>query len=140
MAFEYEPAFSIWVNRHPLAGLPVSADRSVGLVERTAVTGACMVMRSEDYWAVDGFDTGYLIGDFEDSDLCLKIKAAGKRIGYTNALTLTHLERQSFGSIGEGDYRQKVVLFNAWRHYNRWTETILTSAERSHGHAAAEVA
>jgi GT2 family glycosyltransferase len=140
MAFEYEPAFSIWVNRHPMAGLPVSADRSVGLVERTAVTGACMAMRSEDYWAVDGFDTGYLIGDFEDSDLCLKIKATGKRIGYTNALTLTHLERQSFGSIGEGDYRQKVVLFNAWRHFNRWKETILASAERSFGHAAAEVA
>jgi GT2 family glycosyltransferase len=140
MAFQYEPEFSIWVNKHPLAGLPVAADTSQGLEERWAVTGACMAISSEDFWAADGFDTGYLIGDFEDSDLCLKIKAAGKRIGYSNDFTLTHLERQSFGSIGEGGYRQMVVIFNAWRHFNRWKYAILASAGQAGEDAPTEEA
>lgn len=123
--FAYDQKFRIWINNHLLAGLPVTADSSTELVERPAVTGACMVVKAADFRAVGGFDTGYLIGDFEDSDFCMKMRARGKKPGYWPGETLTHLERQSFRMIDGNEYRQKVVIYNAQRHFARWEKQIV---------------
>ncbi len=48
-----------------------------------AVTGACLLTRSEVYWAVGGFDERRFPIAFNDVDLCLKIGAAGYRVLYT---------------------------------------------------------
>ena len=124
MAFEFDQHLGIWTNQHPLAGLPVAADKTNGLVERPAVTGACMAVRAAEFARIGGFDTGYLIGDFEDSDLCLKYRRAGKLPGYFPGISMTHLERQSVSMITGDDFRQKVVIFNAQRHFLRWGEMI----------------
>ncbi|CAM7099433.1 hypothetical protein ENROMM299B_22840 [Enterobacter roggenkampii] len=84
------------------------------------------MVRRKDFDALDGWDTGYLIGDFEDSDLCLKLRNAGLAIGYLPSVELTHLERQSFKLLGGGDFRTYVVILNAARHQNRWL-TLLTN-------------
>lgn len=36
------------------------------------------------------------------------------------SVAITHLERQSFKALGQGDFRQKVVIYNAVRHQQRW--------------------
>ncbi len=47
-------------------------------IERVpAVTGACMMMRTELARRLGGFDEVFVVGDFEDSDLCMKIRQEG---------------------------------------------------------------
>ena len=124
--FRWNGAFGIWINDHPLLGLPAEADKVSGLCERHAVTGACMAVRRDEFDALDGFDTGYLIGDFEDSDLCLKYRRKGLLPGYFPGVELTHLERQSIKQSGDQEFRQKVTILNAVRHQLRWGELIET--------------
>lgn len=128
MEFRRVNELGIWVNHHPRTGLDPSLDEHRSLTELAAVTGACLAMRRADFARLGGWDTGYLIGDFEDSDLCLKIRADGMKIGYLPTVQLTHLERQSFKLLGHDDFRQKVVIYNAVRHQRRWTTLIEQSA------------
>lgn len=120
MEFQQREELGIWVNHHPCMGLDPSLDPHVELSVVPAVTGACMAMRHADFSAVGGWDTGYLIGDFEDSDLCFKLREKGLESAYLPTVQLTHLERQSFRRLGHGEYRTKVVIYNALRHQRRW--------------------
>ena len=82
-------------------------------------------MRREVYDSVGGLDEKYLIGDFEDSDLCLKVREKGLDIACLPlAVTLIHLERQSLNSIGTESFRDHVARYNAWRHQARWGAAI----------------
>ena len=122
MEFMRREELGIWVNHHPLMGCPPELDPHTELTYLPAVTGACMVMRVADYQRVGGWETGYLIGDFEDSDMCFKLRSAGLHVAYLPTVSLTHLERQSFKTLGHGEFRQRVVIYNAVRHQNRWSE------------------
>ncbi|MFE5310539.1 glycosyltransferase family 2 protein [Isoptericola sp. NPDC056605] len=121
MTFRQRADLGVWVNHHPHMGLDPELDPAAGQdVDVPAVTGACLLVRREDFDAIEGWDTGYLIGDFEDSDFCLKLRSNGKRIIYSPAVQLTHLERQSFALLGDSSFRLKVVIYNAHRHQSRW--------------------
>ena len=48
-----------------------------GLERQELITGACMVMRRTLVRELGGFDEAYIIGDFEDTDLCLKLRERG---------------------------------------------------------------
>jgi GT2 family glycosyltransferase len=124
MQFVYSESWSVWLNKHPLAGLDPRIDNADVLTEKPAVTGACLAINREIYDKIGGFDEGYLIGDFEDSDLCLKVHAEGLKIGYLPSAILTHLERQSFTLLGDTSFRTLVVRFNAWRHSKKWASDI----------------
>lgn len=130
MQFDYMNEYGVWINRHPYMGLDPALDPQQELTMVPAVTGACLLVRRRDYDAVDGWDTGYLVGDFEDSDLCLKLRSNGQQIAYLPNVQLTHLERQSFVALGSGDYRQRVTLWNALRHQDRWS-SILQAGEKN---------
>jgi len=83
-------------------------------------------MRRSDFERIGGWDTGYLIGDFEDSDLCLKLRSANFDIAYCPAVQLTHLERQSFKLLGSDEMRTRIVIYNAVRHQNKWQALLAT--------------
>lgn len=131
MEFKYRSDLGVWVNHHPFMGLDPTLDPYKELTILPAVTGACMLISRENFDDIGGWDTGYLIGDFEDSDFCLKLQAAGKECGYLPIVELTHLERQSFGLTGTPDFRTKVVILNATRHQNRWLNQIEKHAKAS---------
>jgi GT2 family glycosyltransferase len=108
-----------WINQHYYKGLPrdfapANAARSV-----PGVTGACLMMPRRVFLEVGGFTEDYIIGDYEDSDLCLKIRAAGYDIRYLPQAELYHLERQSI-SRHAGYTRTVTSEYNAWLHANRW--------------------
>ncbi len=85
-----------------------------GVVPVAAVTGACMMMRTSLARSLGGFDEGFVIGDFEDIDLCLKAQARGLACVVDLDARLYHLERQSQG--GQTDpWRLNLTLYNAWR-------------------------
>ena len=64
-----------------------------------------------------------MIGDFEDSDLCLRIGALGLARAVDLDVRLYHLERQSQGNMANA-WRFNLTLYNAWVHENRWRTII----------------
>ena len=128
MEFRRRDELGIWVNHHPGMGLAPSLDPHKGLTRVPAVTGACIALRRADLDRVGGWDTGYLIGDFEDSDLCLKLRSEGQTIAYLPTVQLTHLERQSFKLLGQDEFRTRVVIYNAVRHQERWAKLLAEDA------------
>jgi len=120
MDYKYRRDIGVWVNYHPKAGLDTSSVMGQGLREAKAITGACVLISRRLYKIIDGWCEDYLIGDFEDSDLCFKIQSKGLALGVDTNVALTHLERQSFTDLGTPEYRTKVVIYNAVKHQNKW--------------------
>ncbi|MBV9289936.1 MAG: glycosyltransferase [Hyphomicrobiales bacterium] len=124
MEFKWAPTWQAYLNQHPGAGLP-PPPRKEKFAKVQTVTAACVMMRREVYDSVGGLDENFLIGDFEDSDLCLKVRAKGLEIACLPLpVTLIHLERQSLTAIGSSSFRDYVVRYNAWRHQTRWGQVI----------------
>jgi GT2 family glycosyltransferase len=74
------------------------ADLSAVNVRREfqVVTGACMLVRSQLFNKLGGFDERFRNG-FEDVDLCLKAREKGYRVVYQPRSVLYHLESQTPG-------------------------------------------
>jgi GT2 family glycosyltransferase len=112
-----------WLNHHYFKGMPshygpANAERPV-----PGVTGACVVLPRALFMEIGGFDDGYVIGDYEDSDLCLKIGRAGLGVVYVPSVALYHLERQSISK--STDYTRGVASqHNAWLQTRRWDRQI----------------
>jgi GT2 family glycosyltransferase len=91
----------------------------IGIRRCDAITGACMVLESALAKELGGFDESFIIGDFEDSDLCLKAKARGLASAVDMGVEMYHLERKSQVSPG-ASWRMNLTLYNAWVHQRRW--------------------
>ncbi|MCJ2044022.1 glycosyltransferase [Methylobacterium sp. J-078] len=124
MQFVWESSWNCYLNKHPNSGMDPQSLHSPSVTNEVAVTAACMLLRLNDYKTIGGLDDQFLVGDFEDSDLCLKMLEKGLSIKCVHDFHLTHLERQSFASLGTNSFRDKVARFNAWRHDQRWGDTI----------------
>lgn len=102
------------VNAHP--GMGQQWEGPATPLEQPMLTAACLMLRKRDYDACGGLDEGYVVGDFEDSDLCLNLRTAGQKLYVVPAARLWHLERQSQGLDNVANVRQLITLFNAWRY------------------------
>lgn len=74
-------------NRHeerlPEATLPMAT-----------ISGACMLMPTEDYRSVGGLDEGYFL-HVEDIDFCLQVRRAGGGVYFVPAVALVHQKGSS---------------------------------------------
>lgn len=102
---------------HPGKGRQVPPPRGIRRVE--AITGACMVMARALAEELGGFDEDFIIGDFEDVDLCLRIQRRGLGTAVHDGVVMWHLERQSQGAPGVS-WRHNVTMVNAWTFASRW--------------------
>jgi GT2 family glycosyltransferase len=112
-----------WQNMHFFKGYgrdfpPADRERDV-----PAVTGALMVLRRADFLSVGGFTTDFVVGDYEDSDLCLKLRAKGGRCRYVPSVALLHFERQSMPGA-DLDVDIGSTVYNRALHSARWSGTI----------------
>ena len=127
MRFEAAENFEgLWLNRHPGKGLPnaLFSDATRAL-PREAVTGACLLVTRARYRALGGLDEDYVLGDFEDSDFCLKARRAGMAIGLAPRAVLYHLERQSQSMVTRSRWKDDLTHYNCWTHSRRWHASIL---------------
>jgi GT2 family glycosyltransferase len=118
----YAPWGDLWINDHPFKGL--SALGLEGVREVDAVTAACAVIEASLYRQLGGFSEDYIIGDFEDSDLCLRARSAGRRSYVALDVELYHLERQSQNRTGDRTSRINLTIYNCWLHNSRWAKLI----------------
>lgn len=126
IAFRWTPDWGAYLNKHPSAGLCAALADVNQPVARPAVTAACMLVSVLDYASIGGLNETFLIGDFEDTDLCLRVRTLlGKSVACLQTVEgLIHLERQSFSAIGTPSFRDHVARFNAWKHQMAWGSTI----------------
>jgi GT2 family glycosyltransferase len=90
--------------------------------EYQAVTGACLLMPRDLYWSVGGMDESYE-NSFEETDLCLKLRARGYRVLVCADSLVYHFESVSEGRRAR-DLRN-TALFKA-----RWENSIESDVSR----------
>lgn len=112
-----------WFNNHYYKGYPRHYPPAQEGRLVPAITGAAICVRREAFEAVGGFCTDYIVGDYEDSDLCLKLRAAGGDIAYVPESELYHFERQSIRDHA-GYARTLASTYNRDLHHRRWAAAI----------------
>ncbi len=136
MEFFASPFFEgLWTNIHPGKGMPseLFADTSTA-TSCEAVTGACMLLSRSNYLTIGGLEEDYILGDFEDSDLCMKAHEIGLRVQLMTGISLYHLERQSQSLLTSDRWKEELTYFNCWQHHERWDQSIqLMKASGTHG-------
>ncbi len=94
-------------TRNPGYGGHLAALREV-----SAVTGACMMLRHGVFAAAGGFDEALPIG-FNDTDLCLRLRARGYRILQDGQAILYHHESRTRRQFGQILHPDDTALFKA---------------------------
>jgi GT2 family glycosyltransferase len=120
MYFRRSEETGTWLNAHHYQGLsgsfpPANVRRPVH-----GVTGACLMIDRKLYNSIGGLRGVYVQGDFEDSDLCLRLSELGKTHWYLPEVELYHLEGQSYPS----DLRRMTFRYNSWLHTLLWDDRI----------------
>jgi GT2 family glycosyltransferase len=115
----------LFFNDHPRKGWPK------GLVKVTnpvapcdLLTAACWVMKKSLFEQAEGFDPAYVLGDFEDSDLCFKLLALGKTNYIRRDVEFYHLERQSQNLVSSGGWKHNLTILNAVTFNQRWNDEL----------------
>jgi GT2 family glycosyltransferase len=108
-----------WYNSHFYKGMPRHFPPAQVAREVPGITGAAFCVRRDAYQAIGGISTDYVVGDYEDSDLSLRLRANGDGIGYVPACELYHFERQSI-MLHTGYTRTLAGAYNRGLHHRRW--------------------
>ena len=76
------------------------------------------------------FSEDYVVGDYEDSDLCLKLRSRGYDIRYEPRAELYHFERRSI-TMHAGYVGTAASAYNRALHIGRWSDLMaeLTAGE-----------
>ena len=115
-----------WTSEPNLSGWDHRSTREV-----ESVNGACLMVRSEVFRSIGGFDEAFFLYS-EDLDLCCRIRKAGHQVWYVHTGRVTHEEHhttvQVLGSVSRivlqnirsqhyyfRKHRGKAVAF-VWRH------------------------
>lgn len=98
--------------------------RMISVQEISAVTAACMMVKRADFESVGGFDETFTVA-FNDIDLCMKLRKAGKKIVFTPHAELYHYESKSRGmeDTPEKQYRFEKEIT---RFKEKWAEILET--------------
>lgn len=118
-----------WLNLHYHKGAPREFAPALETRAVPAVTGAALLVRRQSFLDVGGFTEDYIIGDYEDSDLCLKLRETGGDIFYCPEAVLFHFERKSINRHA-GYQRSVAGLYNRWLAGQRWDGAMRTLMAR----------
>ena len=99
--------------------------------EHPMLTAACVMIKTALYKELGGLDEGYVLGDFEDADLCMMLHKYGHKRYLVPEAKLWHLERQSQSLNDLADTRQLVTLFNGWRYLNKIKTGVIPAPQTS---------
>jgi GT2 family glycosyltransferase len=118
--FHRAPGAELWENAHCFKGLHRDFPAANAARPVPAVTAACMLIDRERYEEVGGLPLHYVQGDYEDSELCLRLSKAGCKNWYLPQVELYHLEGQSYVA----DTRRVPSEYNMWLHSEIWGDRI----------------
>lgn len=131
MYFSFNAEGGHYENLHYFKGYPASHPQARVSRPVPAVSAACMLIGRKAFEKAGRFTTDYVLGDFEDSDLCLKLTNLGFTNVYCAEACLYHFERQSFAKAAAADSLRYRI--NAREHHRRWEARIGDLMEDCHG-------
>jgi GT2 family glycosyltransferase len=105
-----------WENLHYFKGLHRSLPAAAVPRAVPGVTGACLMVNTALYREMGGLRGMFVQGDYEDSDLCLRLIEGGYENWYLPTVELYHLEAQSYPN----PLRQLTRRYNVWLHSRIW--------------------
>jgi hypothetical protein len=110
----------VWENLHFYKGMHRDVPAANVTRRVPAVTAACLMIDRELYRSLGGLRSIFIQGDYEDSDLCLRLAEAGYDTWYLADVELYHLEGQSY----PGPLRASASRYNRWLHSRLWRSRI----------------
>jgi GT2 family glycosyltransferase len=132
--FHRAPGAELWENAHCFKGLHRSFPAANVARPVPAVTAACMLIDRDLYDEVGGLPLHYVQGDYEDSELCLRLAQAGRENWYLPSVELYHLEGQSYVP----GLRRVPSEYNMWLHSSLWAKQIEEAMAQFDPNATAE--
>ncbi len=136
MYFQRRPGSEVWENAHCFKGLHRSFPAANLARPMPAVTAACMMVDRGLYEEVGGLPLHYVQGDYEDSELCLRLAEAERQNWYLPTVELYHLEGQSYVP----GVRRIPSEYNMWLHTSIWGDRIESVMADFDPHSAAAAA
>lgn len=124
--FSPMPDCSGWENLHYFKGLHRALPAANLARAVPAVTAACLMLDRALYEKLSGLRGMYVQGDYEDSDLCLRLAAEGLENWYLPTVELYHLEGQSYPA----PLRALTSRYNRWLHTHTWRAQIEAAMQR----------
>lgn len=120
ICFRRPPGSGAWENQHFFKGL--HRDLPAANVARPvpAVTGACLLTERALFEQLGGLRGTYVQGDYEDTDMCLRLREIGRETWYLPEVELYHLEGQSYAL----EARHATSRFNIALHSRLWSDEI----------------
>ncbi|HEY9508952.1 MAG TPA: glycosyltransferase [Verrucomicrobiae bacterium] len=97
---------------HPYRNALADAPEVNQFRELDMITGACLMIHRDLFLQLGGFDEVYRNG-VEDVDLCLRARAAGRKVVYEPRAVVYHLEGQSEGRFNHVSDNLK-LFFGRW--------------------------
>ena len=98
--------------RHLYVGFPPGHPAVNKSRRMQVVTGACLLIRSDLFGTLSGFDAAYTNG-YEDVDICLRASALGHEVHYCHESELYHLASMSEGRTNY-DGRNERIYRERW--------------------------
>jgi GT2 family glycosyltransferase len=123
------PGSPIWENMHYFKGLNRHTAAANVARRVPAVTGACLMVERERYEELGGLRGQFVQGDYEDSDLCMRLHEQGLDAWYLPDAELYHLEAQSYPN----ELRRATSAYNTWLHSYLWSEAIAAAMDTAEG-------
>jgi len=90
-----------------------------------AVTGAFISIDRSHFEELQGFDEDYILGHYEDADLCLKSATAGQPVWYCADIRLWHMEGKGSVRRPELDGASQV---NRWLFTKKWSSSAIENS------------
>jgi len=118
--FQRPPGGGAWENEHYFKGLHRGLPAANVTRRVPAVSGACLMIERELFEDLDGLRGMYVQGDYEDTDLCLRLRERDLDTWYLPEVELYHLEGQSYAL----ETRTAMSRYNVWLHTRLWDSEI----------------
>jgi GT2 family glycosyltransferase/glycosyltransferase involved in cell wall biosynthesis len=88
------------------------------------VSGAALMIPTDLFRSLGGFDELYVPAYYEDTDLAFRVRALGKRVVVQPASEIVHLEGVSNGTDVHGTGMKRYQLTNLRKFQQRWADTL----------------
>lgn len=109
-------------------GMPFEQGTREPLRQVDYCSAAALCIRREDFMELGGFDLTWEPAYYEDVDLCLKLRQAGKRVVCATQSQVVHLEHATTSSTGGGLDLRGQPEFNRPKFVERWGAWLSGSA------------
>jgi len=118
--FQRPPDGGAWENEHFFKGLHRGLPAANVTRPVPAVSGACLMIARDLFEGAGGLRGMFVQGDYEDTDLCLRLRQDGHETWYLPEVELYHLEGQSYAL----ETRNAMSRYNVWLHTRLWDAEI----------------